>query len=197
MTIKKPLSALLAAVMLCGLTGCGKNENSVPESLSDSTSDISSVSGNSSENVQSPTFDIEMDGQHISLPCKVKEINNITVDRQYSFSAFVLENGREISSAFFYYNGKRAGQIYLEGDCTKSNELDEENVIGLSLDSVPMSYMGLTNDSGRSDIVGILGEPDRGENTTLVYYIEPEGSVSFDLNPKDKVDEIWLYMYIR
>lgn len=208
--MKKVLCAVLAAVLACVVAGCAKKETSVPDSSdisqsvpekstdhlsSISVSDNSTVSNNLSNDVISPSFEIELNGQSICLPCKVKDINGIKIDTEYSFGSYQRDDGKYMSFAFYYYNDIRAGQIYLEGDCTGKTDLAEEKVIGLSLktDSIPMSYMGLTSDSNMSDIVGIFGEPDLGGDTCFTYYIEPEGSVLIDLNPKGKVSEIWLY----
>lgn len=209
--MKKALCFGLAAVLAFLFCGCAKEESSVPtsvvqsttqnvsesgSSLSSSISENSAISDNMSKDVISPSFEIEFNGQSICLPCKVKKINGIKIDTEYSFGSYQRDDGKYMSFAYYYYNNKRAGQIYLEGDCTRrSPDLDEENVIGLSVadSSVPMSYFGLTFGSDEKDITDMFGESDYGKT----YYIEPEGSVIFFLNSKNKVKEIQLFVDIR
>lgn len=104
-----------------------------------------------------------------------------------------------MSCAYYYYNDKRAGQIYLEGDCTGKNDLGEENVIGLTVadSSVPTAYMGLTFGSDKKAVTDMLGEHDFGKDYVLTYYIEPEGSVIFFFDDESKVEEIQLNLDIR
>lgn len=174
--MKKALCAVLAAVFLiCGLCGCAKDESTAP------------------------TFEIEFIGQSVCLPCKVKDINGIVIDTEHSFGSYERDDGKYMSFAFYYYGDKRAGQIYLEGDCTGTSNLGEENVIGLSVadSSVPMSYTGLTFGSSEKDITDMFGEQDYGKDTVLTYYIEPEGSVSFFLDTGHNVEEFLLFVDIR
>ena len=142
---------------------------------------------------------IEMDGQLITIPCKVKDIKNITIDREYSFAVVpASENVDEYSGAFFYYNGIRAGIIRLEGDCSQKTVLDEETVVGFDLYAdIPFSYYGVTPESNRDDIIKVLGEPDEGYDTLLKYYIDgnPADQIHFDLNYSDStVHAVYIYL---
>lgn len=231
----KPLSALLAAAMLCGLAGCARDEgtSSEPESseasqsvstvvsqdnsesnsqntsqnTSQSTSssvpgnisDNSAASSQPSESTQYEIDNIEMDEQPISLPCKVKDIKNITIERGRFFSVKQRDNGEYMSSSYFDYNGVRAGQIYLEGKCSQKPDLSEEKVIGLVAgnSSVPVSYMGLTYNSDKTEIIRVLGEPEKDDDQYMYYLIEPEGSVTFSLNSENKVTDIAIFLNIR
>lgn len=210
--MKKVLCAVLAATLACGLCGCNKDEgarSNVPISEPSVTGDENiSQSGeqsaeNSTENSVATSAvvlkpEIEMDGQLTTLPCKVKDIKGITIDREYSFAVVpASENVDEYSTAFFYYNGIRAGGIILEGDCSEKTVLDEETVKGIYLyDDIPISYFGLTAESNRNDIIKAFGEPDLGSQTGLHYFIDgnPANSIVIYLNSKDKIVEIGIYL---
>lgn len=220
--MKRRIIALIAgAALLCGIAGCENTEGNVsaPESSTNSENSTSNVeqsstaepdsstedsTNNSSEpeesnTIQSVKAEIEMDGQLISLPCKVKDIKNITIDQEYSFAVVSQDDGSYMSSAYFFYNNIRAGGIFLEGDCSEISDLSEENVIGFTLneDIVPMSYLGLTYNSNRDDIIAMFGEPDAGQNTYMCYYFGEKGSVSFSLNSSNRIRKIDIFLNIR
>ena len=222
---KKAAALLTAIVLLCGLAGCSKKEtgSSAPDSVSSpkQSSEISSDNGVSSvpqitvessvvstesagsSDIQSPVKvkpEIEMDGQLISLPCKVKDIKGITIDREYSFVVVpASENVDEYSTAFFYYNEIRAGGIRLEGDCSEKTDLGEETVTGIDLNrDISFSYYGLTFDSNKEDIIDVLGEPNKNFDNYLSYYIDkdPANHVAFSLDSKGKIHDVSIYLGI-
>ena len=164
-----------------------------------STLSSSSVSVQQNESTQLEQIDVKMDEQLISLPCKVKDIKNITIDRGRNFSVKQRDNGTYMTSSLFDYNDATAGTIYLEGDCTGIADLSEVTVIGITAgDSrVPVSYMGLTFDSAKADIIRTLGDPIEEKDDYIYYHIEPEGSVTFSLNSEDKVSDIAVFLNIR
>ena len=223
---KKAAALLTAIVLLCGLAGCGKKETG--SSAPDSVSGVIQSSGASSDNgvssvpqitvessvvstesagssdIQSPVKvkpEIEMDGQLISLPCKVKDIKGITIDREYSFAVIpASEDVDERSGAFFYYNHIRIGMIELDGDCSEKPDLDEETVIRISIsDDISFSYSGLTSDSTTEDIIAVLGEPSVNSDYYLWYSLDGTdlNHVDFRLNSKGKIDEVSIYLYVR
>lgn len=222
--MKRKIIALLAgAALLCGITGCENTEGNISAPESSTNSDTSSVEESStaepdsstenstdnssepSENmIQSVKPEIEIDGQLISLPCKVKDIENITIDQEYSFAAMSLDDGSYMSGGFYSYNDvRRVGGIYLEGDCTEISDLSEETVIGINVEpddyfgSVSFSYLGLTRDSDKDDIIAMFGEPDAGLNTYMCYYLGEKGSVSFSLNSSNRIRKIEIFLNIR
>ena len=221
---RKIIALLLGTAMLCAVTACDKNEGSVSntdssnnsESTTGSTEDSLSTpsapdssseesTGSTSEpsesnTIQSVKAEIEVDGQLISLPCKVKDINNIKIDQEYSFVVAAQDDGSYVSSAILYYNNIRVGGIFLEGDCSGVSDLSEEKVIGLIINdkSVPISYMGLTYNSDKDDVIAKLGEPDSGENSYMCYYYGEKGSVSFFLDSFSyKIDGVDIFLHVR
>ena len=210
--MKKVLCAVLAAALACGLCGCNKDEgarSNAPISEPNVTGyeNVSQIGEQSAENSTENSDEtsavvikpeIEMDGQLITLPCKVKDIKGITIDREYSFGVVpTTDNYDEYSTAFIYYNGVQAGSIMLEGDCSQKPVLDEETVIGISLkDEFPISYCGLTSKSNRNDIMKLFGEPDIGFDKGLIYFIDgnEENNISFYNNSTDKISEIGIFL---
>lgn len=222
---KSAAALLAAAVLLCGLTGCSKSETdssapdsaaSVPQSTSvtetkdSQSSEVNSDNSGSSDaqNEQNATPlikpeikpEIVMDGQLITIPCKVKDIEGIMIDREYSFAVVpASENVEEYSTSYFYYNGIRAGGIRLAGDCSKKADLSEETVVGIDLfDEIPISCLGLTLQSNREDIIGILGNPDINSDYLLIYYIDgdPANHIDFSLKSNGKIDAVRIFLGI-
>ena len=212
----KTFSVLLAAVMICGLTGCGGSGKtgaplnaqeselfvSPPPSSSSDTGQHGSGQHDSSQPVESTVsepIDFEMDGQTFSLPCKVGDLKNITIDRGFPFSVKKRDNGTYMSTSQFDYDGTHAGTIYLDGDCSGIADLSEVTVIGIVAgDSrVPVSYLGLTFDSTKDDIIRVLGDPVETDGAYLYYLIEPEGSVTFSMDSENKVVDIAVFLNIR
>lgn len=210
--MKKVLCTVLAAALACGLCGCNKDEgesSNVPisepnvtenENVSQSGEQSAENSTEKSDETSAVVIkpEIEMDGQLITLPCKVKDIKGITIDREYSFGVVpASENVGVRSTAFFYYYGVRAGGIILEGDCSEKTVLDEETVVGLYLyDRIPISYLGLTVESDRDDIIKVLGKPDKASDAALRYDIDgnPGDYIIIDLNSHGKIVEIGIYL---
>lgn len=209
----KRVVALLATVtLLCGFTGCNKNETdnsvplsslSIPQSVSTDKSEVSQSSEfnsdvSSEENTSLIKPEIVMDGNLITLPCKVEEIDGITIDREYSFAVVsATENVDEYSTAYFYYNGKRAGLIRLDGDCSEKADLGKETVVGIDFyDNIPVYCFGLTFQSKREDIIDMLGNPDNAGDTLLGYYIDgnPADHIDFDLDSNGKMIAVRIYL---
>lgn len=162
----------------------------------ENSSDLSSGSLNNSAEI-----DVKMDGELITLPCKVKDFPNIALEVGFNFTVKKRDNGTYMSSTKFIYDEMDAGSIYLDGDCGKSADLSEETVIGVDVgDSrIPISYMGLSFNSTKDDIIRTLGEPfETGSGEDYLYYqIEPEGSVTFTFNNENKVANIAIFLDIR
>lgn len=173
-------------------------------SSTSSTSSVSSTSGNSSSPTESTSqdvpqstssteeiepIDVKISDQSFSLPCRLGDIANISVDRSVlTFGSFNRNDGKRSSKGDFFYDDIPAGQIYLEGDCTAKENIDGARVIGLVTgdSQVPVTYMGVTFGSGREDIVNALGDPIEEDNTYMYYYIEPKGSVTFTLDSEKR-----------
>ena len=216
---KRAVALLAMMILLCGFTGCDSKERSntasdsavsgwlstpVTESNDLQSSEVNSGNTGSSDvqNAQSVTCfikpEIVMDGQLITLPCKVEDIVGITIDREYSFVVVpASENVDEYSTAYFYYNGKRAGLIRLDGDCSEKADLGKETVVGIDFyDNMPVSCFGLTFQSKREDIIDMLGNPDNGGNTVMSFYIDgnPANHIDFDLNSNGKMRAVRIYL---
>lgn len=173
------------------------SESSEP---TDNSSDLSSGSVNNSVN-NSAEIDVKMDNELITLPCKVKDFPNIALEVGFNFTVKKRDNGTYMSSTRFIYDDINAGSIYLDGDCGKSTDLSEETVIGVDVgdSGIPISYMGLSFNSTKDDIIRTLGEPlETGYGEDYLYYqIEPEGSVTFTFNDENKVSNIAIFLDIR
>ena len=218
MTGKKVIAMLAAGVLLCGLAGCDKkdtgnsvpnNVQSTPQSVPESKPEAAQSTGTSSDNGVSSApqrtgeikSEITMDGQLISLPCKVKDIEGITIDREDMTVTPATENEAEYSTAKLQYNDVR-GTIRLAGDCSEKTDLDDETVIGIELrEGIPFSYSNITSDSTMDDVLAALGEADRSSDQTqsyfLRYYIDgnPSNYVDFGFNEThDKILVVRVYL---
>lgn len=204
MTGKKVIALLAAGALLCGLAGCDKKDTgssapnsvqstpqSVPESKpaaqSTGTSSDNSVSSKPQRTVELKP-EIEMDGQLISLPCKVSDIEGINIDSERSLTA-IPEMGNEVgyTDAAYYYNDSNVN-IRLAGDCSDKTDLNEETVIGIVVHSdITFNYSGLTPDSTIDDVVAAFGEADEVKDAAnyLRYYIDndPSNCVDFSIDP--------------
>lgn len=97
----KPVSALLAAVLLCGLTGCSKNEN--PDSISDG-----SISDNSIEDfkpvpvpkggwkVESLAKTVRINGKPLPEPFTVDNLGEGYKLEQYNSYNFIFINNNPV-----------------------------------------------------------------------------------------------------
>ena len=216
---KRAIALLITATLLCGFSGCDSNETGsissdsavselrstpVAESKDSQSSEANSVNTGSSDaqNGQNDTHlirsEIIMDGQLIVLPCKVKDIAGITIDRKYSFVIVpASEDVDTYSTAYFYYNNLRAGLIRLAGDCSERSDLGEETVVGVDLfDDIPGSCLGLTFQSKREDVIDMLGDPDSDGGTIMTYYINGNQAdhIDFDLNSTGKIKAMRIYL---
>ena len=227
MTGKKVIAILAAGALLCGLTGCDKKDSgssapnnvqsvpqsvpeSKPEAVQSSATGTGTSAGTSSDNSVSSAPqrtveikpEITMDGKLISLPCKVKDIEGITLDTEVSFTGVpATADGVEYSQVTFYRNDAR-GTIRLAGDCSEKTDLGEETVIGIELrEGIPFSYLDVTSDSTMDEVIAALGEPDRSSDQNksyfLRYYIDgdPTNYVDFGFNEThDKIVVARVYL---
>ena len=157
------------------------------------------ISSQQNEVTRTEPIDVKLNDQLVTLPCKVKDIKNVTIEVGRNFSVKQRDNGSYMSSSLFDYDGTNAGTIYLDGDCSNISDLGEVTVIGIAAgDSrVPVSYMGLTFGASKDDIIRTLGAPADENDDYIYYYIEPEGSVTFSLNSENKVEDIAIFLNIR
>lgn len=204
--------------MLCGMTGCVKagEENSVsdssavpesavlsaPESTASSVSEDYDTSEDTSETGIKLNYEIELADHQITLPCKVKELQDFMINISGSLGSLKLDNGGRADQFYIIYNGERVGRIALEGNCEGKSDLSDEKVVGIVITNekgeIPVSYKGFTIGSDEQDILSALGDIDRELGNSMSYYfIEPEGSVIFRYNKERKVYEIWLRTAVR
>lgn len=219
MTGKKVIAILAAGALLCGLAGCDKKDTgssapnsvqSVPQSVPESKPEAAQSSGTSSDNSVSSAPqrtveikpEITMDGQLISLPCKVNDIAGITLDTEDPLAVTPsTADAVEYSQVTFYLNDAR-GTIRLAGDCSEKTDLGEETVIGIELrEGIPFSYLDVTSDSTMDEVIAALGEPDRSSDQNksyfLRYYIDgdPTNYVDFGFNEThDKILVVRVYL---
>lgn len=145
----KTVALLLAAVLLCGMTGCSKNEEHISEpesSSSDSqnisvdsspSDDISSVQSDSSAefNFDEAVKNITLFGQKISLPCAWSDFGeDFSHDDQY----VPAENDLCCN---LLYKGEKVGCIFF-GDCDIENADDAETkpVVCISIGHYDYGY---------------------------------------------------------
>lgn len=209
--MRKTISVILAAVMLCGMTGCGKNEEQISESESSVVSesstqsvpesnDVSEESSEITNNVNNLDYEIELAGHQITLPCKLKELQDIMIGLGTRLTPLKLDNGGSADEFCITYNGENVGYVHLEiNDIT---ELSERTVVGIRIinkeGEIPVSYRGFTIGSDEQDILSELGDPDKNLFGSMSsYFIGSEGGIAFRYNKERKVYEIWLRTAVR
>ena len=217
MTGKKVIAILAAGALLCGLAGCDKkdtgssapnNVQSTPQSVPESKPAAQSTGTSSDNSVSSAPQrtveikpEITMDGTLISLPCKVSDIDGLTLDIESISVTPAAEDTVEYSTVNLHYNDVR-GSIRLAGDCSEKTELDDETVIGIELrEGIPFSYSDVTSEGTLDDVLAVLGEPDRSSDQNksyfLRYYIDgdPSNYVDFGFNEThDKILVVRVYL---
>lgn len=190
MTRKEPFFALIAAVMLWGMSGCAKEESSdilqsIPESTTENYSDIQSEqSGGQSEfNFDEAVKNITLFDSKISLPCTIKDFGeNFSLnDRVTSIS----ETNDAVCQLF--YKSKIVGGVTLS-DWNDGENQNEKPITGFRIgfgskisfndddmrtqyyDSVnhysgelEMNVANITYLSSSADVIAILGEPTEKE----------------------------------
>lgn len=217
MMFKKPISALLAAAMLCGLTGCSKEESSAQ------TGDILGTSRSSEESdVQSQTDSVSGDvfdldnavksitvfGREVSFPCTINDFGedfslkeeNMTTVGGFT-SCDLLYRGKAIGTATFEDNGDPDSVpiigLFLGFIATDHGATDELRELlyekrGWYSDPVEAEVAGLSFDSDISDAEKLLGAPVETEDDSVEFKAETDAvylKVDFYCG---KVNYIWL-----
>ncbi len=211
--LQKPISALLAAVMLCGLTGCAKEEGSVQisdePSISQSSSDIQSQTESEADlDLDEVVKSITVFGREVSLPCTIgdfgedfslKEENMTTVGGFTSCD--LLYQGKAIGTATFEDNGDPdSAQIiglflgFIATDHGATDELREMlyEKRGWYSDPIEAEVAGLSFDSGISDAEKLLGAPEKTDDDSVTFKAETD-AVYFKVDFYcGKVNYIWV-----
>lgn len=202
---KRAAALLVTAAMLCGLTGCGKNETgrSAVSSSSMTSDDKPLNSATVSTSFDPPTVakavpTIKIGDETITLPVKCKDLKHIHGDK------LVMPLDNQIGATGLFYDDERIGQLYIE-DYENEDDYSEKNIVclniydswlsGTSVDQI--YYMGLSFDSSKDDVIKTLGEPDetRGDEDEyslyLIYSLDSfkDGNVTFIFR-NNKIDEI-------
>lgn len=190
MTIKKSFFALLAAVMLCGMSGCAKEESSdilqsIPESTTENYSDVQSEqSGSQLEfNFDEAVKNITIFDSKISLPCTIKDFGE-----NFSLNDRVTPiSETDYAVCQLFYKNKIVGQVTLS-DWSDGENQDEKPIMGFRIgfgskmsfndddmrtqyyDSLnyyggelEMNVANMTYSSSSADVITILGEPTEKE----------------------------------
>lgn len=210
--MRKTISMILAAVMLCGMSGCSKNEeissesevSTVPESTKSSASesyDTSEIPSEADAELNDELdFEIELADHQITFPCKLKELEDIMVGLGKELTPIKLDNGGSADQFCMTYNGEDVG--YIDVEINDITELSERTVVGIRIinkeGEIPVSYRGFTIGSDEQDILNELGDPDKNLFGSMSsYFIGSEGGIAFRYNKERKVYEIWLRTAVR
>ncbi len=177
--MKKRFLAVIAAVLICGLCGCGKNE----------TGSVSDSAANSTENsLDSTEFDFNdalrnftLFGKKIPFPCTITEFGeNFSLDDPSKM--ILMESTHQVSSSLFY-KGKSIGTVVL-ADCGENDTFQEKQISYMSLgfitdkgrmteeqrklafdaygwytDPIRFEFAGISFDTSAEDIIAKLGAP--------------------------------------
>lgn len=198
----KPVSVLLAAALLCGLAGCGKNEAdiSAAESFSDDLRDSSGLpqgseadesligqSGCRSEfNFDEAVKNFTLFERNISLPCTIGEFGEVfSADKEI----LVLNSGE--ASSNLLYQEEIIGTVTLS-DC-KANDLpDDKQIASLSL-GFPADY-GYKSEEERDRKHELYGEFSgliRLDFAGISFKTTPNGLLDKLGAPSENTEEIY------
>ena len=199
--LAKPISVLLAAVMLCGSTGCAKEESSAQTSNNSTGSEESTVqSQTESVSDDEAVFDlykavksITVFGQEVSLPCTInafgedfalKEENMTTVGE--STSCGLLYQGKSIGTATFEDYGGDLNSVsitaltlgFIAADHGVTGELREKlyEQRGWYSGLIETEIAGLSFDSTVSDAEKIFGAPVKNEDDSVTFKAESDAA---------------------
>lgn len=156
---KRLVALILAASMLCGITGCSKNETSVLTSSAQNVSQSTSQSGMDSISEQT-SFDIEVVRKSLivkDVPFELpKRIGDL--DDAWTFKRRETHYVDNTGLADFYYNGKEMFVAGI-GDFKEGKE-DDGYIYDIALESDDCSIGGITpNVSTKDDVVKKYGNP--------------------------------------
>ncbi len=159
MKAKRLVALILAASMLCGITGCSKNEISVLTSSAQNVSQSTSQSGMDSISEQT-SFDIEVVRKSLivkDVPFELpKRIGDL--DDAWTFKRRETHYVDNTGLADFYYNGKEMFVAGI-GDFKEGKE-DDGYIYDIALESDDCSIGGITpNVSTKDDVVKKYGNP--------------------------------------
>lgn len=218
--LAKPISALFIAVMLCGLTGCAKEESSAPASDEQSTlqSREESVTQSETESVTDgkAVFDpdkavksITVFGQEVSLPCTIndfgegfslKEENTATVGE--FTSSGLLYQGKSIGTATFENYGGDLNSVlitdlmlgFIATDQGISGELREKlyEQRGWYSGLIETEIAGLSFDSAVSDAEKLFGDPVIIKDDSVTFKAETDAAYMTVDFYCGKVNYIWV-----
>lgn len=202
--LAKPISALLAAVMLCGSAGCAKEESSTQTSNEQSTSQSreESVTQSETESVtgDGAVFDLDkavksitVFGQEVSLPCTINDFGenfslkeeNIATVGEFTSSG-LLYQGKSIGTATFENYGGDLNSVsitdlmlgFIATDQGISGELREKlyEQRGWYSGLIETEIAGLSFDSAVSDAEKLFGDPVIIKDDSVTFKAETDAA---------------------
>ena len=158
--MKRILIAMLAAVVVCGFSGCKADEKQT-EIVSETTQTLKTTAP---ENIEKHEFEtsyqitdwssddfrtIQCHGIDISIPCKLSDI-----DERIKVKVFEADENSVTDTDFveLYFNDEHIGTMCYEKD---EYNTETDNLVLLSLES--FSVKGLNETSTKEDVQKILG----------------------------------------
>lgn len=200
----KPVAALLAAVMVCGMAGCDKSENPDSESssnISQSISDEVSSNNLNEQNGQSSNLalktEIKVDGHIITIPCMVSNLTDIGMSLDpTTLVSFTDSGGKSTTATQVFYNNGTMGMVVLNGEFTADDDLSGAYVIHLQISefeakscNAVVSYCGLNFQSTKEDVVAELGS-DYNDFNGSPHYGTPENHIYFSIGTDNTISNI-------
>lgn len=169
----KPFAVLLAAVLLCGVSGCSKNEGEISKQES-SLGDSQNISSDNSIEDFEPV-PVPEGGWKVESLAKTIRINGeplpepFTVDNLGEGYEVKIDNGY----LFLYYNDKWVCQVrYIDksGEADNAKELDSIGIFAeLCEDNDFITFNGIHIGSTLSDVESALGRPTVEFETTDIF----------------------------
>ncbi len=200
MMFKKPISALLAAVMLCGLTGCSNEETSerISDEFSVSQSGEESYFQSETENIGGDLdFDnavksITIFGREVSFPFSINDLGE-----DFSLKEENMTTYGGSTSCDLLYQGKAIGTVtfadtddlgsaqisdlmfgFIARDQGVTDELKEllYEKRGWYSDPIEAEIAGLNFRSEISDAEKLLGAPEETKDDSVTFKAETDGA---------------------
>ena len=185
MKAKRLVALILAASMLCGITGCSKNEISVLTSSAQNVSQSTSQSGMDSISEQT-SFDIEVVRKSLivkDVPFELPKRNG-DLDDAWTFKRRETHYVDNTGLADFYYNGKEMFVAGI-GDFKEGKE-DDGYIYDIALESDDCSIGGITpNVSTKDDVVKKYG------NQAKINTYEERGLYRYIYGTQDSNQELF------
>ena len=164
---KRVVALMLAASMLCGISGCTKEPSDSPADISDASVELSNDNDEIGFDIDRVRKSIIIKGQTIEIPVKLGEIPEGWSYKLYDEKDVYLRENQFLAT--MYYNGNEMYIAALEN--YNKNKPEESIIYNLTIYESDCSIDGLMPQlSTKQDVIDKYGEPLSGVGNEHYYY---------------------------